>query len=539
MDYAHEYIDAIVRRSREGMPPRDFMPNWGDAPRPTKFYPDVDVYELPMKSPASAAVGAPTLRDSFAPPGGPAGHRFTVESLSEMLADSYGRMARRIEINANEDVDKVQSYRSAKFSRGTASGGGLYPVSIYWVAGASAPVEPGLYYYNSTHHGMQRLISGDVSAQVSAALRVDCHDADVQDTDQFLLLGLKFWQNAFKYNNFSYHATTMDIGTLVQTWRMWATARGGEIRPAFWFDEPRLTDLVGVQEKDEGIFAVVPLRWDGAGEEPRSAPAELRSQALHTDSERSRVVLHFDMLQAMHADTVAGARLRPSPEALESAKSLPARAATPVALDPADFGQVTLKQAIRSRRSSFGKFSAARPVTSAELGTLLAAAESGAMLPCDISPAGTGGLGLVKLHVFVNHVAGVEPGTYEYDPRTRGLVLLKAGEVGTFLQRNYFLNNYNVEQSGAVIVPSIRVDAVVDAVGPRGYRLANALTGAVAQAVYTASAGLGIGCGAALGFDNVSYMEELELQETREIPLLILMVGHERDQFAHCRYEND
>jgi len=539
MVYAHEYVDAVVRRSREGMPPYGFVPNWGDAPRPTKFYPDLDVYKLPAPGAPSARDGSPRLQDAFDTPEQLSHAGFTIASLSEMLADSYGRIARRIEINANEDVDKVQSYRLARFSRGTASGGGLYPVSIYWVAGKRASVEPGLYYYSSTQHGIQRLISGDVSGQVTAALQTAGHQADFQDTDQFLLLGLKFWQNAFKYNNFSYHATTMDIGTLVQTWRMWAAARGQEIRPAFWFDEPRLGELIGVREEDEAILAVVPLAWDGGAVEGAPAAAEVRSRTAHTDSERSKEVLRFDMLQAIHADTAAGARHRPAPAAVAPARALPPRTPASVPLECAGFGDTTLRQAIRTRRSSFGKFAANRPVSSAELGALLAAAEAGAGLPCDIFDQSATGLSLVKFHVFVNHVAGVEPGSYEYDPLTRKLALITAGATGNFLQRNYFLNNYNVEQAGAVIVPTIRVDALIDAIGSRGYRLASALTGAVAQAVYTAAAGLGVGCGAALGFDNVSYMEELGLTETREVPLLILMVGHERGHFASCRFDND
>ena len=37
----------------------------------------------------------------------------------------------------------------------------------------------------------------------------------------------------------------------------------------------------------------------------------------------------------------------------------------------------------------------------------------------------------------------------------------------------------------------------------------------------------GLGCGVALGFDAVSYVEELGLADTGEVPLLIMMVGHE------------
>jgi hypothetical protein len=48
---------------------------------------------------------------------------------------------------------------------------------------------------------------------------------------------------------------------------------------------------------------------------------------------------------------------------------------------------------------------------------------------------------------------------------------------------------------------------------------------------------MNVGCGVALGFDNVSYIEELELQETAEMPLLIMMIGNERPRQADFRYE--
>ena len=79
-----------------------------------------------------------------------------------------------------------------------------------------------------------------------------------------------------------------------------------------------------------------------------------------------------------------------------------------------------------------------------------------------------------------------------------------------------------------MVVPAARTHAVLDAVGGRGYRLVNAVVGGISQAVYTASAAAGLACGVALGFDAISFTEELGLDATGEVPLLIMMVGHER-----------
>ncbi|MGW1142411.1 nitroreductase family protein, partial [Streptomyces zhihengii] len=228
-------------------------------------------------------------------------------------------------------------------------------------------------------------------------------------------------------------------------------------------------------------------------------------------------------------------RVEHVPAGLAPAAAPPARPGAPeVPLPAARPMDTDVRTALRRRRSSFGRFDAQRPVAADQLAACLAAAAAGARLGGD-----TGGddVRLAKLYAFVNHVEGLAPGSYEYDPGTRGLRLISEERPGAFLQKNYFLSNYNLEQAGAVLVPTVRTAAVLDAVGDRGYRLVNATVGAVSQAVYTASSALGLGCGVALGFDNISYIEELGLDGTGEAPLLIMLIGNERPGPADFRYE--
>jgi SagB-type dehydrogenase family enzyme len=361
---------------------------------------------------------------------------------------------------------------------------------------------------------------------------------------QFLVLGVRFWQNAFKYNSFSYHVVTMDTGALLETWRIWARAHGLHIGPAFWFDEPALGGLLGLDPDEEGVFAVVPLRWTGDpaddAKEPAPAPeAGPESGDLsvkHADTERSRSVTAFATVKAMHDATLAGAASRPAAGALDPALAVPVppggeRAALP-APEPLDVG---VRTALRGRRSSFGRFQAVTPMPARHLSTVLAAADTAGRLDSDTEPSG--GRPLTRLYVFVNHVAGIDQGSYLYDADDGSLRLLRAGAQGEFLQRNYFLANYNLEQAAAVMVPAARTHSVLDAVGDRGYRLVNAVVGGVSQAVYTAAAAAGLSCGVALGFDAISYTEELGLDATGEIPLLTMMIGHERPRPADFRSE--
>ncbi|MFG3585850.1 SagB family peptide dehydrogenase [Streptomyces sp. NPDC047990] len=525
MGYAHEYATAVMRRGRVPMEPADFVPDWSDRPRKGKFFPGAQSVPLPD---GGCAEDATLGRGLFGRAGTGA---FTLPLLGAMLRDSYGLTGRRLAVQANTDLGSLPFYSHANWSRGTASGGGLYPIGVHWISGASGPLTPGVHYYDTPHHRLTRLLSGDVSAEVRAALG-DLEEA--AGTDQFLVLGVTFWQNSFKYNSFCYHAVTMDIGALVQTWRMWARAHGLHLGTALWFDEPRLGRLLGLDPEEDGVFAVVPLRWDGAAPEV-PAPPTPGAAVRRLPDEKSRRVLSFPTLRHIHTATLAGADDRPAAGVLDGALAAPAGPGERVPLPEPTPLEVPVRRALRERRSSFGRFTSAEPLDAARLAVVLRAAVAAGTLDSDTESAG--GAPLARLCVFVNHVRDVPAGLYEYDRDTGELVLMRTGDHGAFLQQNYFLANYNVEQAAAVLVPVARTHAVLDAVGDRGYRLVNAVVGAVAQAVYTTASAAGTGCGVALGFDSVSFEERLGLAERGEIPLLIMMIGHERSRSADYRYD--
>ncbi|MDM4718720.1 nitroreductase family protein [Micromonospora sp. WMMA1363] len=517
---AHAYATAILCRSREPMPPVDFTPNWDDAPRRGKYYPQASAFGLP--APPSAGVDLDTaLRGP-----GDADEPFTLPLLAGLLHHSYGLLGRRLGIQANSDLPVLPSYAYANWHRGTASGGGLYPCSVYWVAGPGAGVTPGVYYYAHARHAMQRLLSGDVSAQVNAAVDPP------RPASQFLVIGVKYWQNAFKYNNFSYHVVSMDVGTLLQTWRLWAGAQGRRIRPVLWFDQAAVGDLLGLASDDEALFAAVPLTWAAPAPARREEPAMVRVR--HRDQERSRTLLSFDTLQRINRSTAAAVD-RPATGALAPAAAHPAsRGGTRVPLPAAAPLTLSVEAALTARRSSFGRFLHRRPMAAEQLAALLRATTA-STVPSEIDGPVDGPL--ARIYAFVNAVAGVPAGGYAYDPQEHSLVAVTGDPPGAFLQRNYTLANYNLEQAAVVLVSTVRTHAVLDATGDRGYNLVNATAGAIAQTFYTVAAALRLGAGVALGFDGVSYVEELGLLESGEFPLLIMLAGEERGQLGDYRYE--
>lgn len=532
--YAHQYAREILHRGRVFMEPVDFVPDWADKPRDQKFYPGAERIAMPSgRYPETV-----TLQDAVAaaadPDGSPAGGAFDLNVLGAMLLDSYGLTGRRLGVQANTDMAALPLYAGARWSRGTASGGGLYPVSVYWVAGPSGPFVPGVYHYSPGHHAVQQLVTGDITP----AARESLGDVPGRSHDQFLVLGVKYWQNAFKYNSFAFHAVAMDVGTILATWQLWARPRGLRLDPVLWFDEERLGDIVGVDTDKEGIFAVVPLAWRGRGAQcPEPAEAPRGSTVRHVDAEKSRTVRGFEAVEKMHAATLSRSPRRPEPTALGAVSAetgrLQRHGLRSTSLPPPRPLDVDVRTSLRKRRSSFGRFESARHPTEPDALAAVLAAGAATRVDGEFAPDRPT---LATLYVLVNHVEGIEPGAYRYDRAAHTLELVSAGPQGAFLQRNYFLSNYNLEQAAAVVVPAIRTDAVLDAVGDRGHRLVNATIGAVSQTTYTACAALGLGCGVALGFDNISYIERLGLEETGEAPLLIMMIGHERAHAGDYQY---
>lgn len=523
---AGEYLDAVVRRNRTPMEPLDFEPDWADQPRRHSVYPGVRPMPLP-----DAEIPLAGLDRSLSGPVPVRGGAFTTTMLAGLLRESYGCAGRRLGITANGDAGMLSRYAHAVWSRGTASGGGLYPLEIYWVRGARGPVLPGVYNYSAPLHAVQRLLVGDVTGRVRAAI------APVPDTvDQFLLVTVRFWKNAFKYRAFCYHAVTMDVGAVLGTWQMWSRAAGTPLRPLLDFDEEALNGLLGLRTHEESVFAVVPLPGD---QDPPTGPAPPGAAEVDVTArplERSRRVVRHPLVEQVHLATV-GTRVGGPDRAGRLASARPAvptaRGGAAVGLDGPRPLRGTVRTALRARRSSFGRLSAHRPLGQAELSAVLRAGVLGGRLGSDVKdPAGTPEL--TRLAVFANHVEGVPRAAYDYDPAAGALLPVGGDDDETFLQRNYFLTNYNLEQAAAVAVVLARPHAVLSAVGQRGLRFLNAEVGATAQAMYVASAALGIGCGAALGFDNVSYAERLRGDPGRgaaddEWPLLIVLLGHERD----------
>lgn len=532
-----EYAEAVFRRAREPMEPLNFEINWADQPSRHKTYPGTPRVPLVADPP-----DLPTLRELLTgrDVGDPAGG-WTVERIATLLRLSYGVLDRRLLVNWNQDLHNRVHFPGAVWGRATASGGGMYPVEVYLVAGATGPLLPGVYHYATGHHALERVLVGDASPVVRAALGAGAAEVAGTEADSFLLATIRFWKNSFKYNSFCYHVVTQDLGALLGSWDMLSQSMGIPLRRALAFDPAPLDNLLGLDSEAESVFAVVPLTGSGAASPPAAPATDVNPapQVTHVPFERSRTVLTFPQVTEVHraamapvaTDAVAGL-LAAAPAELPGAHTpLP-----PVELDRLD---QPLSTVLRERRTSFGRFRRPPELTASDVATTLAFAAAGRRYPADIKQA-DGGPALTRLWLFANYIDGITAGTYAYCPDTHALQQVgPAPEQGmpAFLQQQYFLTNYTMEQVGAVVAISGRLDAVLAAYGPRGYRILNAEVGTVAQYAYCAAACLQIGCGAVLGFDNVAMNEALGLNGDDEQTVLFLLLGRQPEDPADLVYQ--
>ncbi|GAA3778575.1 SagB family peptide dehydrogenase [Streptomyces chiangmaiensis] len=526
-----DYVESVFRRGREPMEPVGFSPDYADQPSRHKTYLGVRRFPLP---PGIGLPLADTAEVLFGEPPAGQGPPWTPDSLAALLRLSYGVLDRRLRVSWNQDSHARVLYPEALWGRGTASGGGMYPLEVYWVAGPGSPLTPGVYHYSTAHHSFERLLVGDLSDEVRAACE---SGAGTERADGFLVVTVRFWKNSFKYNNFCYHVVTQDAGALLGSWELIARGTGRRLTRVLWFDDERLNRLLGLETDQESVLAVVPLSF-GPPEDRVAGSADSADHGGLIDRpsfERSARTRAFEQIERVHRAVLADRRERPEPSVARRLVPLP-----PVRGDEVELPELLtdrlgqdVGETLRSRRTSFGSFTRSRPLRLDELATVLAGTVSGQRYLSDVVPDD---VGLTGLYVLANRVTGLPSGTYRYDAAGHRLRVVREMPLAEKLQRSYFLSNYNLEQVGAVLAISGRLRSALDAYGSRGYRVLNSEVGALAQVAYTAAAALGVGCGVVLGFDNIAIDEAVGLDDGDERTFLYALLGHERADSADFDY---
>lgn len=497
---AQSYASLIYRRATDGMLIDDWEVDWSRQPFTHAVYPSSTTYTMPLPGPDSTL-----LAETVHP---------TPQALAEALHIALGIVAQRLSVNLNDGHTVYSQADSAKWGRTTASGGGRYCGDVYLVesgdaAAAAHSAEPhlepkiglpaGIYHYSILHHAWELLAPGDYTDAVADA---QGHDHTAQ---RYLLTTINYWRSGFKYNDFAYQATAMDLGTVAGT-LIEIMGSGLSSSWDMWVAETSLSDLLGLNPDEDGVYAV--QAWGSSRpSQPAPTPPRQLPQRLTGPEASTRTFLTTKALQREMSSQPQRPQEFPIPSAVAE-------------LDTTDRPHDWLGSLLH-RESSFGRFTGA-PVPAEALRTMLQRADTVG----DLFTTGPGARW--EFLVYVTAVDGLTPGLYSYrggqhqqDP----LTLLVEGPQNDFLASTYFLRNYDGHRAAATVILCANVFEATQLWGVRGYRYINAIVGAMCQAMSVQAVRHGISTGTALGFDALKHAHHAGLEAERMTPLLMMMTG--------------
>ncbi|WP_058235476.1 nitroreductase family protein [Devriesea agamarum] len=357
-------------------------------------------------------------------------------------------------------------------------------------------LEPGLYHYTPIRHAWEKLSSGDKTHRVAQAQGyADC-------SDRYLIMTINYWRSGFKYNDFAYQATAMDVGT---TMASMAEAVGDGIEASWdmWTNEDELAPLLGLDPMKDGVYAV--QAW-GQTHRMTEQPDGLDTPISRRVLSKHRETRDFETTLALQRD-MRGFPLRPKqirPKAVTAGTSINRHAHW-------------LDNMLR-RRTSFGRFTGQGYPVDDLLGLLQRADQvSNLVAPNSFVEW--------QYLVYAAKIEGLKPGLYRYRSFSNYFEPLSFDTQQEFLASTYFLKNYDGRKAAATVIPCANVYRCAHEWGVRGYRLINAVIGAGCQALSVEAARRGLGSGTALGFDAEAHAQHSDMDKEVMTPMLMIMTG--------------
>jgi SagB-type dehydrogenase family enzyme len=471
---ARAYHEA-TKHSRASVRSDPHALDWANKPFLFKVYPDVPALPLPREVPPPAMPTLEAVRRGVTPAGRAP---IDLDALAQLLFFSAGLTKRKVYPGG-----EVHHFRAA------ASTGALYQTEVYVVVGAVTGVEPGVYHFCPGDFALRRLRAGDYRAALAAATG---RGALVADAPATAILTAIHWRNTWKYRARAFRHFFWDAGTLLANLMATAAASDVAARILLGFADPLVNALLDLDTRRESSLALVPL-GRGAGPAPPSPPAPplalpiVPLSAHEVDFPLVRLAYEASALPdgtAAEAWLAHGAARTPASREGDPAGSPPTGSAVPSRA----LGETIL------RRGSTREFP--RQAVSAErFATILNAALR--PLPLDLDYAGP----RVDTYFLVHAVEGLAAGAYVWDPSTRTLHLLRAGE----FRRDggeLCLEQPLGADASAVAFFLADLDAVSDAWGSRGYRAVNLLAGLLGGRLYLGAYGLGLGATGLTFYDD-------------------------------------
>jgi SagB-type dehydrogenase family enzyme len=423
----------------------------------------------------------------------------------------------------DQEPELMQSYR-----RFVPSGGALYPNELYvYLKTEDLPV--GMYHYDVAHHRLVLLREGNFDSYIAQALGNRC---DVSACFGTFFVSTMFWKNFYKYNNFAYRLQGLDAGVLIGQLLEVAKRFGFASGVYFGFLDRAVNHLLGLSEREESVYAVVPLSvkpgitWfaDGNEGDGSVSAAELCREltAVRNDHYvRSVRVMECPMLIRMNEASLL--------ESMETFQQLGGEKKVncegqAVAMPRVNRLSYDLASVCRKRYSPGMDFVLGK-VSQLQLAALLKEATASFSYRNDLDGAQEKPESRVSLYSCLYGVEGISDGAYHYDSAAHALRRIRPGDHRPWLQQGMSLHNVNLFQVPVCLHVAGDRDHLKSALGYRGYRIQQMEAGMLVQRILLAASAIGMGGHPLLGFDTSLCDEIYKMAPQEKTSLIQIPVG--------------
>ncbi|RNB77500.1 SagB family peptide dehydrogenase [Brevibacillus panacihumi] len=494
--------------------PLDFEVDWEDAPLPFKLYRGLPVIPLSAEIPLTLEGSARPAKADLRELGHFLWYAFGLTQFSQTAFDWD---------SGEEAIGTMQSYR-----RFVPSGGAMYPNELY-VYLKVEEVPSGIYHYDVAHHRLVLLREGNFDSYLSRALGNRC---DVSACFGAVFVATMFWKNFYKYYNFAYRLQGLDSGALIGQLLEVSKRFGYELGVYFQFLDRAVNHLLGVSEREESVYAVIPLSlesgitWFAKGNEGnRNVSAAELSQELpavrHDHFVRSQKVLEYPMLiqinEASRLESLRSVRQIWGEE--KAAYDLPA-----LELPHAKRMTYDLAAACKKRYSPERDFVLGK-VSREQLATLLHEVTAAFSYRNDLDEDCVNPESRVLLYGCFYNVEDIPDGAYQYDRAAHALRLIRPGDHRHWLQEGMNLDNVNLFQVPLCFHVAGERNHLLKKLGYRGYRIQQMEAGMLVQRLLLTASAIGMGGHPLLGYDVSTSDELYQMAQHGKTSLIQIPVG--------------
>ncbi len=491
--------------------PPDRVVDWEDSPLTYKLYRGLDDFPLSLEVPLKLEEQDVRSKPNQSRMGHFLWYVFGLNQISQSV------------ITMEQDIDLMQAYR-----RYVPSGGALYPNELYvYLKLEDLPF--GVYHYDVAHHRLVLLREGNFDFYINQALG---NRIDLSTCFGTVFISTMFWKNFFKYHNFSYRLQGLDTGVLIGQLLEVAKRFGFETGVYFQFLDKAINHLLGLSEKEESVYAVIPLTVEATNWninqsdrygivnslELSSKLNEMKDNKFYLRSER---ILEHPILTKLNEEsfiesTESISKIKPEKGMICEGHK--------VSLPRVNRLSYDLASVLQKRFSPDMDFTMGE-VNQIELATLLREATASFSYRNDLDSKLKEHESRISLYGCFHNVEGNPDAAYFYDSTTHSLRQIEPGDHRLNLQYGMSADNVNLIQVPLCFHVAGDKDHYKTSLGRRGYRIQQMEAGMLVQRLLLVASAIGLGGHPLLGF-NANLSDKIyKLDSHNKTSLIQVPIG--------------